>query len=193
MHPPLESNLYKMAFPTDISVLYESIIASVLALWFLLTIFCQFRYTKFSAYIRHTIDVFGLIPLWTFFAPNPGKSDYHLLYRDKIDEETNGEWEEMDITEERSFWSWCWNPDKRDKKILADVIQSLIASIPQYKSDKGYDLLMFSMPYLIVLHAVSHCHCKTGKAQRQFMLAETSGYLRETAPSVILLSVFHQI
>ncbi|MGY0035927.1 hypothetical protein [Pedobacter sp. NJ-S-72] len=99
----------------------------------------------------------------------------------------------MDITEERSLWSWCWNPDKRDKKILADVIQSLISSIPYYKSEKGYDLLMFSMPYLIVLHAVSHCQCKAGTAQRQFMLAETSGYLKETAPSVILLSVFHQI
>ncbi|MBB6271141.1 hypothetical protein HDF26_001568 [Pedobacter cryoconitis] len=182
-----------MASPTDISTIYESIIATILGIWLLLTILCQFRNTKFSGYIRHKVDVFGLIPLWTFFAPNPGKSDYHLLYRDKIDEDIHGDWEEMDITEERSLWSWCWNPDKRDKKILADVIQSLVASIPHYKGDKGYDLLMFSMPYLIVLHAVSHCKCNSGSVQRQFMLAETSGYLKETSPSVILLSVFHQI
>ncbi|MBB5621239.1 hypothetical protein HDE69_002292 [Pedobacter cryoconitis] len=182
-----------MATHTDINIIYEAIVASFLAIWFLLTILCQFRSTKFSNYIRHTIDIFGLIPLWTFFAPNPGKSDYHLLYRDKIDEENNSEWEEMDITEERSLWSWCWNPDKRDKKILSDVIQSLIASIPHYKGANGYDLLMFSMPYLIVLHAVSNCECETGSGHRQFMLAETSGYLKENPPSVILLSVFHQI
>jgi len=176
-----------------INTIYESAVTLIFGIWFLLTILCQFRDTRMSAFIRNTIDIFGLIPLWTFFAPNPGKSDYHLLYRDKIDEQTNGEWLEVDITEERSFWSWCWNPEKRDKKILSDVIQNLVSSIPYYKSANGYDLLMFSMPYLIVLHAVSHCDCKRPSTQRQFMLAETSGYLQETSPAVILLSVFHQI
>ncbi|MGY0035928.1 hypothetical protein [Pedobacter sp. NJ-S-72] len=73
-----------MTLHTDFSLIYESIIATVLALWFLLTILCQFRDTKFSAYIRHTIDIFGLIPLWTFFAPNLIPEKAIIIYYTEI-------------------------------------------------------------------------------------------------------------
>lgn len=176
------------------AVIYEFVVIAFLAIWFLLTILCQFRELKFAEWIKYKVDVFGLIPLWTFFAPHPGKRDYHLLYRDKITEQDYSEWQEMDITEERTFWSWFWNPEKRDKKILSDVVQSLVSSIPDYKDEKGsLNLLMFSMPYIIVLHAVSHCKRQTANVYRQFMLAESSGYHKETEPALILLSVFHQI
>ncbi|MDN5286410.1 MAG: hypothetical protein JWR38_2684 [Mucilaginibacter sp.] len=178
----------------DSAVIYEFIVIAFLASWFLLTVLCQFKDTKFSEFIRYKVDLFGLIPLWTFFAPHPGKRDYHLLYRDKITEQAYSEWQEMDITEERTFWSWFWNPEKRDKKILSDVVQSLVSSIPYYKGENGnLNLLMFSMPYLIVLHAVSQCKQQSQHAYRQFMLAESSGYHKETEPALILLSVFHQI
>ena len=176
------------------TVIYEFVVTAFLACWFLLTIINQFKDTKLAEFIRYHIDPFGLIPLWTFFAPHPGKRDYHLLYRDKLTEEDYSEWQEMDITEERTFWSWFWNPEKRDKKILADVVQNLVSSIPYYKKNIGsLNGLMFSMPYIIVLHAVSQCKQQSQNAYRQFMLAETSGYQKETNPSLILLSVFHQI
>ncbi|MBB6127400.1 hypothetical protein [Mucilaginibacter lappiensis] len=176
------------------TVIYEFIVIVFLACWFLLTILNQFKDTKLAEFIRIKIDVFALIPLWTFFAPRPGKSDYHLLYRDKITEEQYSEWHEMDITEERTFWSWFWNPEKRDKKILSDVVQSLVSCIPDYRKATGNtNLLMFSMPYIIVLHAVSQCKKQSPNVYRQFMLAETSGYQETNPPALILLSVFHQI
>ena len=178
----------------DATVIYETIVTVFLAFWFLITIVCQFRDTTLSTFFKQKVDVFGLIPLWTFFAPNPGKRDYHLLYRDKITEDNYSEWLEMDITEERTFWSWLWNPEKRDKKILSDVVQSLVTMIPAYRKEElSLNLLMFSMPYIIVLHAVSQRQKQSEDVYRQFMLAETSGYQKETNPSLVLLSTFHQI
>lgn len=175
-------------------VIYELVVTIFLAFWFLATILCQFKETKISSFIRYKIDYFNLIPLWTFFAPHPGKRDYHLLYRDKITDIDYSDWQEMEITEERTIWSWLWNPEKRDKKILSDVVQSLVSSIPSYREKAGsLNLLMFSMPYIIVLHAVSQYKKQSQNCYRQFMLAESSGYQQETAPSLILLSVFHQI
>ncbi|MGN8069384.1 hypothetical protein [Mucilaginibacter sp. 22184] len=178
----------------DAAVIYETIVTVFLAFWFLITIVCQFRDSVLSNFFKHKVDIFGLIPLWTFFAPHPGKRDYHLLYRDKITEDSYSEWHEIDITEERSFWSWLWNPEKRDKKILSDVVQSLVTMIPLYRKEElGLNLLMFSMPYIIVLHAVSQRQKESNEVSRQFMLAETSGYQKETDPALVLLSVFHQI
>src|SRR5690348_12432463 len=49
--------------------------------WFILSILNQFGFAWFDKITRH--DHFSLLPLWTFFAPNPGQSDYHLIYRDR--------------------------------------------------------------------------------------------------------------
>ncbi|MFW0715956.1 hypothetical protein [Pedobacter sp. N23S346] len=176
------------------SVSYEFVVTVFLSCWFIATIVCQFKDNKVSSFIMEKIDLFSLIPLWTFFAPNPGKTDYHLLFRDKITDVDYSEWQEMEITEERTFWSWLWNPEKRDKKVLADIVQSLVATIPNYRKANGnINLLMFSMPYIIVLHAVSQYKKQSEKCFRQFMLAESSGYQKRTDPALILLSVFHQI
>jgi hypothetical protein len=183
-----------MMLKLDPTVIYEIVVTVFLACWFLATVLCQFKETKISWFIRYKIDFFNLVPLWTFFAPHPGKRDYHLLFRDKVTEADYSEWQEMDITEERTFWSWLWNPEKRDKKILSDVVQSLVASIPSYREKTGsLNLLMFSTPYIIVLHAVSQYKKRSQNCYRQFMLAESSGYQKETEPALILLSVFHQI
>ncbi|PAW95018.1 hypothetical protein CKK33_16545 [Mucilaginibacter sp. MD40] len=182
----------KTEFTTEL--VYTGVVGLLLALWFVATVICQFRESKASNFIRHHLDTFGMIPLWTFFAPSPGKRDYHLLFRDKYADQTVGEWQQMEITEERKLWSCIWNPQKRDKKVISDVVQNLVSTMPHYRSGEGdYRLLMFSMPYLIVLHAVSLCKRVPETESRQFMLAESCGYIKETDPTFILLSVFHQI
>ncbi|MEH6305781.1 hypothetical protein RYH73_09005 [Olivibacter sp. CPCC 100613] len=178
----------------NIEHIYDLLISSVLIGWFICTLICQFRSSKLSTFIKSHLDCFGLVPLWTFFAPNPGKKDYHILFRDKNGDEIISEWEELEITEERSAFSWLWNPEKRDKKILSDVVQNLVSHLPYYRNEnQSTNLIMFSMPYIIILNVLSHYHRRTNFSYRQFMLAESSGYLNETGPSVILLSVFHKI
>lgn len=173
---------------------YDYLVTIILVTWFMFTVICQFRSNKISTFIKSYIDCFGLIPLWTFFAPNPGKRDYHILYRDKKKDETISNWQELSITEERTLFSWFWNPDKRDKKILSDVVQNLISQLPHYKGEnKSTNLLMFSMPYIIILNALSHYNKTSDTDYRQFMLAESAGYLKETQPAIILLSIFHKI
>src|SRR5579863_3705743 len=100
--PSLFKTEIKMHTKTGFST-YEVAVTVFLACWFLATILCQFRDTKLSTFIRGRLDLFAMIPLWTFFAPKPGKRDYHLLYRDRDEPGTLTEWQEMEITEERRF------------------------------------------------------------------------------------------
>jgi hypothetical protein len=180
---------------TFITNIYELLIMCILLCWFVATVICQFKETRLSKFIRNKIDILSFVPLWTFFAPNPGKRDYHLIYRDKYDEGVVSEWKEIEITEERYWWSFLWNPQKRDKKVLSDIIQNLITLVPEYKRvGADNNLIACSLPYIIVLGAVSRQDTDEKKIRctaRQFMLAESTGYQEEPTVGFILLSLFH--
>jgi len=172
---------------------YTVLIISFFSFWFICTIICQFR-GKATDFIRGKLDLLNLIPLWTFFAPRPGKSDYHLLYRDKKSDESVTEWVELELSEGKSWLSFIWNPQKRDKKIIADVIQTLLITMNRYKEEKDRSYLMFTFPYILILHHISQQKSSiTEPLYRQFVLAESPGYLEETEPGFILLSKFHQL
>jgi len=175
--------------------LYDIVIIGILSFWFTATVICQFKETRLSKFIRNKLDILSFVPLWTFFAPNPGKRDYHLIYRDKYDEGILSEWKEIEISEERYWWSFFWNPQKRDKKILSDIIQNLITLVPEYKRvGADNNLIACSLPYIIVLSAVSRQEINQAHIQcmaRQFMLAESTGYQEEPTVGFILLSLFH--
>ena len=171
--------------------LYELCIGVFFIIWLAITVICQFDGRKLSTAIR-AYDGLNLIPLWTFFAPNPGTQDYHLLYRDKGQGDTPGEWHEIDIQEERYFFSCIWNPDKRDKKVLADVVQDLITMVQSTQHDTKF--LIVTLPYLTILKAVcTKEKTVSNAAERQFMLAGSHGFNSTKAPEFILLSMFHPV
>ena len=173
-----------------LATIYEITILAFFSVWYLLSIVCQLS-NPFTKAIRRK-DWFSLIPQWTFFAPNPGTKDYHLLYRDMSKTDITSDWEEIEITETRHWWSFVWNPEKRKKKILSDVIQNLIPMIQHYKDD--LNTLVFSLPYIAVLQRVTNRPLifKEAKA-RQFALAESSGYNKQSEPQLILLSIYHPL
>lgn len=171
--------------------LYEILVAGLFLIWLIATVICQFDEWKLTMTIRG-MDSMNLIPLWTFFAPNPGKQDYHLLYRDKGQGDAVSDWVEVDLQEERHLFSFIWNPDKRDKKVLSDVVQDLIMLIRSEQGTKNY--LIVTLPYLAILKAV--CIRKPASADtayRQFMLAGSHGFNSDMAPEFILLSMFHPL
>lgn len=165
------------------------LIVSLLVVWFTLSVVFQFYTDSFSPSWLSVIvryDVFHLLPRWTFFAPNPGTSDYHLLYRDQKEDGTISGWVEIPMVEERKPLSFIWNPEKRSKKILLDVTMSLIQTSQGLGQSK---VLIISLPYLILLNVVVHYGHKTRGIRRQFVLAET--FWEYTAPHVLLVSAFH--
>lgn len=175
-----------------LTVAVEVLVASFLALWFVGSVFNQFQLKWFEK-IRSNVDHFSLLPLWTFFAPNPGQTDYHLVYRDRRADGSLTEWMELAITESRKFHSFVWNPEKRSKKVISDVVATLIESIGPVPPDEAEFAIMLSLPYLVLLNVVSNLAPTPGATHRQFVIAETAGFKRTEKPRLVLKSDFHPL
>lgn len=70
-------------------------VAFIFALWLLISIVWQFQFKSLTA-IKE-FDFIGIFPNWTFFAPNPGTSDYHIVYRLAQNETIISEWIEIPL------------------------------------------------------------------------------------------------
>lgn len=132
---------------------YDYVTAIVFGLWFTLSIPGQFE-SRLARRIRRK-DIFGLIPTWTFFAPNPGTSDYHLIYRD-FENEVLGAWKEIPFVFGRTWYNWLWNPLKRRSKVLSDCVSSIGRSIRDSDQDQAKIAagLPLTVPYMLLLNSV---------------------------------------
>lgn len=163
-------------------------LAGVFAVWAVVSTAFQFDHPALRQLSYR--DCFGLLPLWTFFAPSPGQTDYHLLYRDQHADGSITELREISLGEPRTGVSWVWNPDKRSRKVLADVVQMLLEISPFQKRPTG---LMLSTPYMLVLHAVMTEPRGPEVAKRQFIIAQTRGFFRDGSPEILLRSPLHRV
>src|SRR5687768_5062977 len=75
------------------------------------------------------LDAFNMLPEWRFFAPQPGRGDHFLLYRDSIDGDTWSAWIEIPLVVPRQWYHFVWNPERRVKKALLDVVGALVARV----------------------------------------------------------------
>lgn len=156
------------------------------ACWLLLTAFAQFR-SVLSRLSR--FDVFRLIPTWTFFAPNPGVVDYHLVVRDKSSNGVLSAWREVQIGQERNFVNFIWNPQKRPKKVMIDAVQSLTIILTRGEAPLGQEII--SLPYLLLLHISGTVPDALHEVvSRQFAIFQTSGH-RDKEIQLVYLSQFH--
>lgn len=69
----------------------------------------------------------ALIPQWNFFAPNPPKGDFIILFRDKMSTTELYNWIEVRRTNRQPYFCWIWNPNKRLNKAQFDLINELIS------------------------------------------------------------------
>lgn len=171
-------------------MLLEGFVAFLFAGWFVCSILNQFNFRWF----RHVrkFDMFYLLPLWTFFAPNPGRSDFHLIYRDRRRDGSFGEWAQVPLVELRKPYSFIWNPEKRSKKVLFDTVSTCATGIAP---DARFDIrpIALSISYLTILNAVVHRPAASGISHRQFVIAETTGFSRTGTPRIVLRSEFHAL
>jgi hypothetical protein len=141
-----------------------------------------------------------MLPNWTFFAPNPGTSDYHLIYRiNNNDEDEN--WKEIPIIQNRSFFHFFLNVEKRKLKTLIDCIHGIISvnnNNIKYKlsEENSTKSLCISVSYLLLLNAVETEMKKAGfqkNTEFQFAIVESYGFITNSDPHVIVTSVIHTI
>jgi hypothetical protein len=156
------------------------------AAWVAATIANQFP-TRCPARLR-AADVFGLLPVWTFFAPHPGTTDYYLLYRDRLRDGSLDPWREVELKPaENGLRLALWNPGKRRHKAVSDVVGALLRS--RGRHGEG---LVVTVPYILVLNAVTARPHAPGATGTQFMIMEHGGFAAGPERSrVLVLSAIH--
>lgn len=136
-----------------------------------------------------TLDVFGLIPNYKFFAPRPVQHDFHLLMRTADTSGECGPWRQVAGPPERRWWHAAWNPDRRAFKILSDVM----AVAYRFDEDKPR-AVQTSLPYLAILNYITQAASQDPAAVHvQFVLAISHGVLSNEDPNVVFKSDLHAL
>ena len=164
----------------------------LLAAWFLLSVFNQnARTRKMIGRIAYR-DICSLLPIWTFFAPNPGRTDLYLVYRDRDAEGSVSSWRQVRSTERRS-WLSLWSPQRRIQKGIVDLAGNFTKGVVYEARQSVSKQQVVSFPYLLLLNYVCGKPVDFRARTRQFALAKTNGHGTEDEPEVIFLSAFHTI
>jgi hypothetical protein len=164
-------------------------VAVVLGLWLVLTVVTQFHGSAVDWVQRW--DTFRLLPKWTFFAPNPGSTDYYLVYRE-VRGDSISAWRELPFHTSRSPWRWFWYPEKRFSKAITDCTQGIL-DVARNDRTRVEELLPFTLPYLAILNVVSAIRPADGVDARQFAIVEKDGYLAQGPPRLLVASAFHPL
>jgi hypothetical protein len=163
-----------------------AIIGAVFVGWFALSVANQFDY--FSQKIGRW-DYLKLVPRWTFFAPNPGINDYHLVYRDRLTNGSYSAWREVVHLNSGDNISCLWNPQRRVTKTIADAVNNIMRVNLQIanfaKSAK------FTLEYMLLLRAAQNE--PTEGPDRQFAIIQTHGFVGAREAELLLLSELHAI
>lgn len=159
----------------------------VLGTWVVLTALSQTNGRVAQTIRSH--DHFGLIPRWTFFAPNPGTSDYVLVYWDRYLDGSLSEPHEVELIAPRRLTHIFWNPDKRAQKVVIDSLQSLLALARQL----GAEGLPTTLPYIVVAGFILNLPTSPLVEARQFAVFEREGYESQNQPRMIVSSMFHRL
>lgn len=167
--------------------------------WFAVSIIWQFRFKKLDRI--KSLDILGLFPNWTFFAPNPGTSDYHIVYRLSNEKCITTNWQEMPLIKHRTFYNFIWNPQKKKVKLLIDCVGTLVQLVQKYHEFEMDEHqitqnMCTCVPYLLILNAVNSFATKdatTFATHIQFALIESFGLQSELSPKPLLCSPFHKL
>jgi hypothetical protein len=163
------------------------VVAVMFAIWLFVTVVSQFERAK----IFKLLDPFALIPLWTFFAPNPGTTDYHLLYRDIWRDGQVGHWKEVRLHTGRGLISTLWNPQKRRSKAFFDLVMALVQEAQRQPEEPR--LLTISTPYILLINAVNSLPHTRFSTATQFLILQSHGYHAAQEPEVAVVSGVHQL
>lgn len=159
----------------------------VFSLWLTLTVAIQFN-SSFAPFISRW-DALGLLPRWTFFAPNPGHTDIRVLVRFGGASGITS-WSELwlssRVDDRRTVLRGIFNPYRRVEKLLFDFRNELIdptINAAQVRMSSEYIALLATSEMVARIQGVDTV---------QFMLAETN-YTLTTPFKVVMISDMHRV
>jgi hypothetical protein len=159
--------------------------------WILLT--CMNQHSFMSDTWVQKYDIFHLVPIWTFFAPNPGVSDYNLLFRVKKADGSISGFQEVPLRSEKKIAMALFNPNRRLQKALHDHARAIIMNVDDCITEQTKANIKLTFSYISILNFCSKLARKPDAYAVQFMIIETFGYNELTEPRLILNSEFHRI
>lgn len=168
--------------------LWTLLVGLILTTWFLASVIHQCRFRWWSR-ITH-FDVFNLLPRWSFFAPNPGRHDFHVIYRDWIDDDS-GPWTEFATTTVETRLRWLWNPTRYPNKAISDLTNGLYLALQL--NDVEPRAVLLSSSYISLLHVVMAQPPVILKAnRRQFAILRTHDFGSSRKIEVAFVSEVHR-
>jgi len=169
-----------------LTTIFDYIIIGTLGIWLFLSTIAQFSGVKWIKKVKDW-DHFKVIPSWAFFAPNPGVTDYQLLYRDRLFDGQFSNWKEVQYRN-TSFLRSMWNSEKRRRKAIADSCKFLLQSISKNSNNKS---VVLSIPYITILTYIMSMPKSPLCEYRQFLIARTFGYISSSQPDILFISHQH--
>jgi hypothetical protein len=146
--------------------------ALVTATLLLLTIVCQRPRHPWTRRIKE-LDVLGVLPYWSFFAPRPMTSDSIVLWRERTIEGTLSPWQEL-AAPDGGVLRALWNPDQRQVKMVLDAVVALARSIA---AKHDVDWIADTVAYRFLAHAVAEVSRSPLTQARQFVVVrQTIGF-----------------
>lgn len=168
----------------------EAAVAICLAAWLAATVVNQFS-PAWWVRVKER-DHFMLIPKWTFFAPNPARTDFHLFYRDVMDGDALGEWREIPFVPPATpRLRAIWHPEKRQKKVFIDAVRSIGDYMRTLEGEPH--AVKVSLAYLLLLNYVAGLPRGPEVRCRQFLVSETYGFFANRKPRLVFCSDAHRL
>jgi hypothetical protein len=124
------------------------------------------------------VDLLGIVPSWTFFAPNPGVSDSVVLVRDLLDDGGWTSWSVAWLEPCRPYTMW-WRPTKRISKLVTDCASTIPRSALEGDETLGADYLLLAS----LARDASHDWRSVGF---QFAIADVASWWRGGRTPVLL-------
>lgn len=160
-----------------------AISAVLLGGWLLATVAAQFTESSLGRGVRR-VDLLGLVPNWSFFAPDPSVWDYHFLVRFRWQDGLTTTFEEIPSIVDRPRRA-VWHPEKRASKVIIDCAQALL-SLPEQQRQH----VALSLPYLTLL-ALAVEHARPSAIALQFVVVRADNAALD--PQLIARSAFHPL
>ena len=117
-------------------MILKIILVAFFTFWFLLSVANQFGWRLLRKV--KPLDRFALLPTWTFFAPNPSRSDYWVLYRERWPGGGYSQWRQVLTGSRRPLLSRVWNPSKRVRKLIIDAGMDLTRHLARVDARTGW-------------------------------------------------------
>ncbi|HEV2371111.1 MAG TPA: hypothetical protein VGS19_02985 [Streptosporangiaceae bacterium] len=136
----------------------------------------------------------AFIPVWTFFGPNPGVHDNHLLYRHELPSGSLTPWQEVEPPRGRRLTHMVWNPGARQNKAITDAV-GYLAMLASDLGKAGQDNAIHNTSaYQTLLTFVTNHQPHPPQARAvQFLIARSTGCEETEEPRLLFVSDTHDL